>query len=186
MHYSNERRREWGWGPVHLVVSTGARLVQRHLLHTFRNIRACLLSVYYPLPRRGDNALLQGPIMRQDMIEVSQSQRHLIFKLEQNCLCCTFIFKSDQVNFICTALSAKRSDKVLHTATKGIRRQAFTLKHKTLHTAWYNLEQYDIEDPFKGGSMCLKRPDLAEIKPQLTCIQIRIHNAGRPVSSYPV
>lgn len=41
--------------------------------------------MYNPPPKRGDNALLQGPIMMQDMVEVSQSQRHFIFKLEQKC-----------------------------------------------------------------------------------------------------
>lgn len=111
------------------------------------NIRACLLSMYYPPPKRGDNALLQGPIMRQDVIEVSQSQRHLIFKLEQKYLLSTFIFKSDQVNFICTALSAKRSDKVILTAAKGISRQAFTLKQNTQHILTYRAYSMTLRSP---------------------------------------
>ena len=47
-----------------------------------------------------DNTLLKGPIMRQDVIVVSESQRHFIFKFEQKCLSSTFIFESDQVGFI--------------------------------------------------------------------------------------
>lgn len=101
-------------GCQHQSLSRSAPLTL-HIL----NIRGCLLSMYYPPPMRGDNALLQVPIMRQDMIEVSQSKRHLIFKVKPKCLLSPFIFKSDKVNFICTALSAKRSDKVLHTAAKG-------------------------------------------------------------------
>lgn len=116
----------------------------------------CHLSMYYPLPKHGDNALLQSPIMRKDTIEVSQSQRHLIIKLDHNYLCSTFIFKPDQIKFICTALSTKRSDKVLHTATKGICRQAFTLKHST-HPEIQSL-QHDIEVPFKCGSILKNTP----------------------------
>lgn len=100
------------------------------------NIRACLLSMYYPPPRRGDNALLLLPIMRRDVIEVSQSQRRLIFNLEQKWLLSTFKFQSDQVNFAHTALSAKGLDKVLYTSRgKGTSRQAFTLKHRSLNTS---------------------------------------------------
>lgn len=106
-----------------------------------------------------DNALLQGPIMRRDRIEVSQSQRHLIFKLEHNCLCSTFIVKRDQIKFICTALLTERTDKV-HTATKGISRQALTLKHST-HPEIQSLQQ-DTEVPFKSSSVPKKnqRPNV--------------------------
>lgn len=103
------------------------------------NIRTCHLSMYYPLPKQRDNALLKGPIMRNDTIEVTQSQRHLIIKLDHSYLCSTFIFKSDQIKFICAALPTKRSDTVLHTATKGICRQSYTLKHcwDSELTAWH-------------------------------------------------
>lgn len=41
---------------------------------------------------------------------------------------------------------------------------------------------YDMQAPSKGVSILI----MPEVKLQLNCIQIRAHNTGTPVSSYPI